>query len=43
MSSILYQDRDVRDKWLRIYQDEMNTRKEIKQLDVHFLFYFLLN
>jgi len=38
MSSILYQDRDVRDKWLRNYQNEMNTRKEIKEMDVNFYF-----
>ncbi len=43
MSSILYQDRDARDKWLRIYQEEMNARKEIKQIDVKLLFCYNLN
>jgi hypothetical protein len=40
--SILYQDRNVRDKWLKNYIDEMNTKKELRQLDViNFLFCFL--
>lgn len=34
MSSILYQDRDVRDKWLKDYINEMNSKKESKQIDV---------
>ena len=34
MSSILYQDRDVRDKWLKNYLTEMNSKKEIIQMDV---------
>jgi hypothetical protein len=32
--SILYQDRNVRDKWLKNYIDEMNAKKELKQIDV---------
>jgi hypothetical protein len=34
MTSILYQDKDVRDKWLKNYLDEMNSKKEYKQMDV---------
>ena len=34
MSSILYQDKDVRDKWLKNYLEEMNSKKEYQQMDV---------
>jgi hypothetical protein len=34
MSSILYQDRSLRDKWLKNYQNEINLKKEFKQIDV---------
>ena len=32
--SILYQDRNVRDKWLNNYKDEINHNKEHRQNDV---------
>lgn len=37
MSTIIYQDRDVREKWLRNYIDEMNSRKEHRLLDVNLI------
>ena len=32
--SIVYQDKNVRDKWLKNYINEMNSKKENKQTDV---------
>ena len=31
---MIYQDRNVRDKWLKNYINEMNSKKENKQMDV---------
>ena len=44
--SMLYQDKLVRDKWLKNYVDEINSNKEHRQIDVikiSFLKIYFLN
>jgi hypothetical protein len=39
--SVLYQDKDLREKWLRSYIDDMRNKQDLKQMDVIYFYSYL--